>query len=72
MKIFIKTEKMRDKYQKGDTMLDKIKNFVKSVSSTTWIVIAVGVIAAIILTWVSSNAKAPEATPVAEKAPAVK
>jgi len=53
-------------------MLDKIKNFVKSVSSTTWLVIAVGVVAAILLTWVSSHAKAPEATPAAENAPAVK
>jgi len=53
-------------------MFDKIKNFVKSVSSTTWLVIAVGVFAAIVLTWVSSHAKAPEATPAAEKAPAVK
>jgi predicted DNA-binding protein with PD1-like motif len=61
-----------DKYQKGDTMLDNIKNFVKSVSSTTWLVIAVGVFAAIVLTWVSSHTKAPEATPAAEKAPATK
>jgi len=53
-------------------MLENIKNFVKSVSSTTWIVIAVGVVAAILLSWVSSHAKAPEATPAAEKAPAVK
>jgi hypothetical protein len=53
-------------------MFDKIKNFVKSVSSTTWLVIAVGVVAAILLTWVSSHAKAPEATPAAENAPAVK
>jgi hypothetical protein len=53
-------------------MLDKIKNFVKSVSSTTWIVVAVGVVAFILLTWVSSHAKAPEVTPAAEKAPVVK
>jgi len=53
-------------------MLDEIKNFVKSVSSTTWLVIAVGVLAAIVLSWVSSHAKAPESTPAAEKAPAVK
>jgi hypothetical protein len=53
-------------------MLDKIKNFVKSVSSTTWIVLAVGVIDAILLTWVSNHAKAPEAVPAAEKAPAAK
>ena len=53
-------------------MFDKIKNFVKSVSSTTWLVIAVGVLAAIVLTWVSSHAKAPEAVSAAEKAPAAK
>jgi hypothetical protein len=53
-------------------MLDKIKNFVKSVSSTTWIVVAVGVLALVVLSWVSSHAKAPEATPAAEKAPATK
>ena len=53
-------------------MLDKIKNFVKSVSSTTWLVIAVGVLAAIVLTWVSSHAKAPAATPAAVEAPAAK
>ena len=53
-------------------MLDNIKNFVKSVSSTTWIVVAVGVVAAILLTWVSSHAKAPEAGPAAVEAPAAK
>jgi predicted DNA-binding protein with PD1-like motif len=53
-------------------MLENIKNFVKSVSSTTWLVIAVGVLAAIVLTWVSSHAKASEATPAAEKAPVAK
>jgi hypothetical protein len=53
-------------------MLDKIKNFVKSVSSTTWIVVAVGVLALVVLSWVSSHAKAPEATPAAEKAPTTK
>ena len=53
-------------------MLDKIKNFVKSVSSTTWLVVGVGVVAFILLTWVSSHAKAPAAAPAAETAPAVK
>jgi len=53
-------------------MLENIKNFVKSVSSTTWLVIAVGVLAAIVLSWVSSHAKAPEATPAAETAPVTK
>jgi hypothetical protein len=53
-------------------MLDKIKNFVKSVSSTTWIVIAVGVVAFVLLSWVSSHAKAPAAAPAAVEAPAAK
>jgi hypothetical protein len=53
-------------------MLDKIKNFVKSVSSTTWIVVAVGVLAFVVLSWVSSHAKAPETAPAAEKTPATK
>ena len=57
---------------KGDTMLEKIKNFVKSVSSTTWIVVAVGVFALVVLTWVSSHAKAPAAAPAAVEAPATK
>ena len=53
-------------------MLDKIKNFVKSVSSTTWIIVAVGVLALVVLSWVSSHAKAPAAAPAAVEAPAVK
>jgi tRNA isopentenyl-2-thiomethyl-A-37 hydroxylase MiaE len=53
-------------------MLENIKNFVKSVSSTTWIVLAVGVLAVIVLSWVSSHAKAPAAAPAAETAPATK
>jgi len=60
---------MRDKYEKGDTMLDKIKNFVKSVSSTTWILVAVGVIAVIGFSLVKSHAKAPAAAPAAVEAP---
>jgi len=52
-------------------MLDKIKNFVKSVSSTTWIVVAVGVLAVVILT-LASRTKAPEAAPAAVEAPAAK
>lgn len=53
-------------------MLDKIKNFVKSVSSTTWILVAVGVLAVVVFTWASSHAKAPAATPAAVEAPAAK
>ena len=53
-------------------MLDKIKNFVKSVSSTTWIVVAVGVLAFALLSWVSSHAKAPAVAPAAVEAPATK
>jgi tRNA isopentenyl-2-thiomethyl-A-37 hydroxylase MiaE len=53
-------------------MLDKIKNFVKSVSSTTWIVVAVGVLAIVVLSWVSSHAKAPASAPAAVEAPAAK
>jgi hypothetical protein len=53
-------------------MLENIKNFVKSVSSTTWIVLVVGVVAVIVLSWASSHAKAPAAVPAAETAPATK
>ena len=52
-------------------MLDKIKNFVKSVSSTTWIIVAVGVLAVVILS-LASGTKAPSAAPAAVEAPAVK
>lgn len=52
-------------------MLLKIKNFVKSVSSTTWILVAVGVLALVILT-LASGAKAPAAAPAAVEAPAAK
>jgi hypothetical protein len=52
-------------------MLDKIKNFVKSVSSTTWIVVAVGVLAVVILT-LSSQSKGKEAGPAAVETPATK
>ena len=44
-------------------MLDKIKNFVQSVSPTTWLLVGVGVLAFVVLSWVSSHSKAPEATP---------
>jgi len=52
-------------------MLDKIKNFVKSVSSTTWIIVAVGVLAVVILS-LASGTKAPAAAPAAVEAPAAK
>ena len=52
-------------------MLDKIKNFVKSVSSTTWIIVAVGVLAVVILT-LASHSKGKDAAPAAVEAPAVK
>ena len=53
-------------------MLDKIKNFVKNVSSTTWILVAVGVLAVIVFTWVNSHATEPVATKPAVQAPAAK
>jgi len=37
-------------------MLDNIKNIVKDISPTTWIVIAVGVLAGIVLIAVSQHA----------------
>jgi hypothetical protein len=52
-------------------MLDKIKNFVKSVSSTTWIIVAVGVLAVVILT-LASQSKGKEAGPAAVETPATK
>ena len=52
-------------------MLLKIKNFVKSVSSTTWILVAVGVLALVFLA-LASGTKAPAAAPAAVEAPATK
>jgi hypothetical protein len=37
-------------------MLDKIKNIIKDIQPTTWILIAVGVLAAIVLIAVSQHA----------------
>ena len=53
-------------------MIDKIKNFVKNVSSTTWILVAVGVLAVIVFTWASSHATAPVVVKPAVQAPAAK
>ena len=53
-------------------MLDKIKNFVKSVSSTTWILVAVGVLAVVVFTWASSHAKDSAAPTPGVQAPAAK
>jgi len=39
-------------------MLNKIKQFVKDISPTTWIVIAVGVLAAVILVSVTERTRA--------------
>ena len=53
-------------------MLDKIKNFVKSVSLTTWIVVAIGVVVLTVL-WVSSSHSQPVLVkPAAVEAPAAK
>ena len=63
----------RPKYSfKGDTMIDKIKNFVKNVSSTTWILVAVGVLAVIVFTWANSHATEPVVVKPAVQAPAGK
>lgn len=43
----------------GDTMLNKIKKFVKDIPPTTWVVIAVGVLAAVVLVAVSQHTPAP-------------
>ena len=48
---------------KGDTMLEKIKNFVKSVSSTTWILVAVGVICVVFFTYAAGHTPAPVVAP---------
>lgn len=53
-------------------MIDKIKKFVKSVSSTTWILVAVGVLAVIVFTWASSHAPEPVVIKPAVQAPATK
>jgi len=50
-------------------MLDNIKNFVKSVTPITWILVAVGVLAVVVLTLSATHAKAPEAAPAAVEAP---
>jgi len=48
---------------KGDTMLEKIKNFVKSVSSTTWILVAVGVVCVVFFTYAAGHTPAPVVGP---------
>ncbi len=53
-------------------MLDKIKNFVKSVSSTTWIILGVGVVAVVVLWAASGHSKPVEVKPAAVEAPAAK
>jgi hypothetical protein len=56
-------------------MLDNIKNFVKSVSSTTWMIVGVGVFAFIVLSLTTCHGKAVEvnpAAPAAVEAPAAK
>jgi hypothetical protein len=74
-KKFLATQspkKVHYKYLKGDTMLDNIKNFVKSVTPITWILVAVGVVAVVVLTLSATHAKAPAAAPAAVEAPAAK
>jgi len=53
-------------------MLDNIKNFVKSVTPITWILVAVGVLAVVVLTLSATHAKASAAAPAAVEAPAAK
>ena len=57
-------------------MLDKIKKFVKSVSTTTWILVGIGVLAAVVL-WAASghgkkHHKHEDHKPAAVDAPAAK
>lgn len=47
-------------------MLDKIKNFVKSVPTTTWIVAAITVVALVVLWNVAAPPASVEAVPVAK------
>ena len=47
----------------GDTMLNKIKKFVKDIQPTTWILIAVGVLAAVILVSVTECSRAAVPVP---------
>ena len=53
-------------------MLDKIKKFVKSVSTTTWILVGIGVLAVIVLWAAAGHSKAVEVKPAAVEAPAAK
>lgn len=48
---------------KGDTMLEKIKNFVKSVSSTTWILVTVAVVCVVFFTYAAGHTPAPAVAP---------
>ena len=57
-------------------MLEKVKKFVKSVSTTTWILVGIGVITAVVL-WAASNHskkhhKHEDHKPAAVEAPAAK
>jgi hypothetical protein len=51
-------------------MLEKIKNFVKSVSHTTWMIVGVGVVAFVVLSLSNCHGKAVEVKPAATEAPA--
>jgi hypothetical protein len=56
-------------------MLEKIKKFVKSVPSTTWMIVGVGVFAFTILSLTTCHGKAVEVKPAAPavvEAPAAK
>lgn len=64
--------KSQHKYLKGDIMLEKIKNFVKSVPTTTWIVVTIGVIALAVLWAASGHSQPVLAKPAAVEAPAAK
>jgi tRNA isopentenyl-2-thiomethyl-A-37 hydroxylase MiaE len=51
-------------------MLEKIKKFVKSISSTTWMIIAVGVAAFVVLSLSNCHGKAVQVKPAVTEAPA--
>jgi uncharacterized membrane protein YgaE (UPF0421/DUF939 family) len=53
-------------------MLEKIKNFVQSVSHTTSMIVGVGVAAFVVLSLTTCHGKAVEAKPAAVEAPAAK
>jgi hypothetical protein len=51
-------------------MLEKIKKFVKSVPTTTWMIVGVGLLVFVVLSLSTCHAKPAVAQPVVVEAPA--